>query len=215
MVAVVLEVKAREAHEGAEALRASGRVPAVFYGPKQEATPISIDARKIKSVWRDAGETTLITLTGVGDNQDTLIHDIQSHPITGEILHADFYVIEKGKKVEVNVPLEFTGEAPAEKQGLILSKVVHELAIEVSPAELPHSLEVDLSKLVNVGDHILAKDIALPKSAELKIDADEIIVSVSEPQKEEEVPAPAEGEAAPAEAEGAAPAPEAEGEKTE
>ncbi len=214
MVAVVLQVKPREA-ESAESLRASGRVPAVFYGPKQEATPVSIDARKLKSIWRDAGETTLITLSGAGDDHDTLIHDVQTHPITGEILHADFYVIEKGKKVEVNVPLEFTGEAPAEKAGLVLSKVIHELAIEVAPAELPHTLEVDLSKLVNVGDHILAKDIVLPKSAELKIDADEVIVTVSEPQKEEVAPAPAaaEGEAAPAE--GAEAAPEAEGEKAE
>ncbi len=203
---VTIEAKPRDSQESAESLRASGRIPAVFYGPKQEATPISIDARKLESVWRSAGETTLITITGVGENQDTLIHDVQTHPVTGTLIHADFYVIEKGKKVEVNVPLEFIGESPAEKAGLVLSKVVHELAIEVSPQELPHTLDVDLSKLVNVGDHILAKDIVLPKSAELKIDADEIIVSVSEPQKEEE-PTPAaetapeagaEGEAAPA-----------------
>ncbi len=216
MVAVQLEVKPRGAEETAETLRSSGRIPAVFYGPKQEATPISIDGRKLESVWRDAGETTLISLTGAGDNQDTLIHDVQVHPITGKIMHADFYVIEKGKKVEVNVPLEFVGEAPAEKQGLVLSKVIHELPIEVSPAELPHTLDVDLTKLENVGDHILAKDIALPKSAELKIGADEIIVSVSEPAKEEEAPAaPAaegEAEAAPAPEGEAAPAEEAKAE---
>ncbi len=212
MVAVVLEVKPREA-ESAETLRASGRVPAVFYGPKQEATPISIDARKLEVIWRDAGETTLISLTGAGESHDTLIHDVQTHPVTGQIMHADFYVIEKGKKVEVNVPLEFVGEAPAEKQGLVLSKVIHELAIEVAPAELPHTLDVDLSKLVNVGDHILAKDIALPKSAELKIDADEVIVTVSEPQKEEEAPA-AEG-AEGAETPAAEAAPETETEKAE
>lgn len=215
MVAVTLEVQPRLSSETADTLRAAGRVPAVFYGPKQQAIAISIDARKLEVIWRDAGETTLISLTGAGDNHDTLIHDVQTHPLTGKILHADFYVIEKGKKVEVNVPLEFVGEAPAEKQGLVLSKVIHELAIEVAPAELPHSLDVDLSKLVNVGDHILAKDIALPKSAELKIDADEIVVSVSEPQKEEETPAPvAEGAAEAPAAEGEAAAP-AEGEKAE
>lgn len=212
MVAVTLEVTPRQSSETADALRTAGRVPAVFYGPKQEATPISIDARRLEIVWRDAGETTLITLSGAGDNHDTLIHDVQTHPLTGQILHADFYVIEKGKKVAVNVPLEFVGEAPAEKQGLILSKAIHELAIEVSPAELPHSLEVDLSKLANVGDHILARDIALPKSAELKIEADEIVVSVSEPHKEEEAPAPAAEDAA--EEAPAAEAP-AEGEKAE
>lgn len=211
---VTLEVKPRGAKETPDTLRASGRVPAVFYGPKEVSTPISIEASKLEMVWRDAGETTLITLSGAGENHDTLIHDVQVHPLTGKILHADFYVIEKGKKVEINVPLEFVGHAPAEKAGHIIVKAIHELAIEVAPAELPHSLEIDLSKLVNVGDHILAGDIKLPASAELKIEADEIVVSVTEFKEEkEEVAAPVAAEGAAPAAEGEAAAPE--GEKAE
>lgn len=213
-MSVTLEVKPRGADESAETLRAAGRVPAVFYGPKEASTPISIDASKLEVLWRDAGETTLITLAGAGESKDTLIRDIQTHPLTGKILHADFYVIEKGKKVEVNVPLEFVGEAPAEKQGHIISKALHEITIEVAPAEIPHNLEIDISKLVNVGDHILVSDVTLPSSAELKTGPEEIIVSVTE-FKEETAPV-VEGEAAqdaaPAEAEEAAPAEETKAE---
>lgn len=207
-MAITLEVQPRNDAETTDMVRGAGRIPAVFYGPKEPSTPISIDGAKLEVLWRDAGETTLITLSGAGENKDTLIRDVQVHPLTGRILHADFYVIEKGKKVEINVPLEFVGEAPAEKAGHIISKALHEIAIEVAPAELPHSLEIDLAKLVEVGDHILAGDIKLPPSAELKTGAEEIIVSVTAfVEEKEEAPAPAaegaDGEAPAAEGEAA------------
>src|SRR3989338_8267250 len=144
-MAVMLEVQPRDSKVDTDSVRGAGRVPAVFYGPKEAATAISVDARKLEMIWRDAGETTLITLTGAGDNKDTLIHDVQIPPVTGKLLHADFYVIEKGKKVEIHVPLEFIGVSPAEKAGHVLVKALHEVEIEVSPAELPHNFEIDLS----------------------------------------------------------------------
>jgi len=182
----------------ANALREKGMVPAVFYGPKQEATPIAIDGRKLEHAWREAGETTIVALTGVEGASETLIKDVQLHPTTGTIVHADFYVLQKGKKVELSVPLEFVGEAPAEKLGHIVVKTLHEVEIEVAPAEIPHTLEIDLSALSEVGDHITVGDIKLPKSATLKMDPEEIIASVTAVQEEvqEEAPAPAP-EAAP------------------
>jgi len=194
-------------------LREGGSVPAVFYGPKEESTAIAIDARKLKHVWKEAGETTIVKLTGLGEDKDTLIHDVQFHPVTSELLHADFYVLEKGKKITIKVPLEFTGAAPAEKAGHIIVKALHEIEIEVAPAELPHHLPVDMTKLENVGDHITAAQIALPSSAALITHGEEIVVSVTAfvEEKVEITPAPetviltAKTEEG-AEAEGAAPA---------
>ncbi len=198
---MTLNVEQRDSKESAELIRKRGFAPAVFYGPKEEATPIVIDARKLASVWKAAGETTIIKLEGAGHNLDTLIKDIQIHPVTGEILHADFYALEKGKKVEIAVPLHFVGEAPAEKLGGVISKALHEVEIEVAPAELPHALDVDLSLLTEMGSHITAGQIKLPPSATLKIDADEIVASVTtlevepEPTAEGDVPNPiVEGE---------------------
>lgn len=203
-----LEIKPRDSKESAETLRAQGVLPAVIYGPKEEATAITINQKEFERLFKQAGETTIIKLKGIGEEKDSLVHDIQRHPVTDTVLHADFYVLEKGKKVTLNIPLEFVGEAPAEKQGHILTKVLHEVEIEVAPAELPQHLEVDLSKLENVGDHVLASDIKLPKSAELKISPEEIVVSVTAFVEEKiEAPAPAEG--APAEGAAAA-APEGE-----
>lgn len=189
---VTLEVRQRGESDRPEALRERGIVPAVFYGPKEKATPIAIDARKLEQVWKEAGETTIITLEGLGEEKETLIHDVQFHPVTGRLLHADFYVLEKGKKIEIKVPLEWVGQAPAEKAGHIVVKALHEIEVEVAPAELPHSLPVDLAKLENVGDHITASQIALPPSASLITEADEIVVSVTEFKEEpvEVTPAP-------------------------
>lgn len=188
---VALDVQPRDT-ESADALRKRGSVPAVLYGPKQSATPIAVDAQKLDRIWKEAGETTVITLSGVGEDKDTLIHDMQFHPVTGKPLHVDFYVLEKGKKVTINIPLEFEGVAPAEKAGHIIVKALHEIEIEVAPAELPHNLVVDLTALVQVGDHIVASQIALPPSATLITGADEIVASVTEFKEEaaEITPAP-------------------------
>ena len=186
---LALEIKVREPNESADALRKSGSMPAVFYGPKEGATAISIDALKFDRVWKEAGETTVIQLKGVGDVKEILIHDVQFHPVTSVPLHADFYVLEKGKKIRIKVPLKFVGVAPAEKAGNIVSKALHEIEIEVAPAELPHNLPVDISNLANVGDHITAEQIKLPPSATLISHAGDIIVSITE-FKEEKIEEP-------------------------
>ena len=164
---ITLAIKTRDSNESPEVLRNNGQVPAIFYGPKEEATPITIDLLTFEKVWREAGETTIVNLTGIGEEKQTLIHDVQFHPVTDKPLHADFYVIEKGKKMTIKVPLEFQGVAPAEKAGHIVVKALHEVEIEVAPAELPHHLAVDLTSLNIVGDHITASQIKLPSSAAL------------------------------------------------
>ncbi|MDO8521667.1 MAG: 50S ribosomal protein L25 [bacterium] len=205
---LAIEVEARKAKESPEALRTRGAMPAVFYGPKEGATAVSIDAHKFEKIWREAGETTVVVLKGIGEEKEVLIHDVQFHPVTSSPLHADFYVLEKGKKIKIKVPLVFTGSAPAEKAGHILVKTLHEIEIEVAPAELPHNLPVDVSALANVGDHITAGQIVLPPSAKLITGAKDIVASISEFKEEKvvvpEPAAPAEGAVA-APAEGTAP----------
>ena len=217
---LALEITPRDADQSVAALRKRGAIPAVFYGPKEEATSISIDARQLEHLWKRAGQTSVVTLKGAGEDKDALIHDAQFHPVTGKLMHVDFYVLEKGKKVKVKVPLEFEGAAPAEKAGHIVVKALHQVEIEVAPPPPPHSLPVALSKLANVGDHIVAKEIPLPASAALVTHADDIVVSVKEfkEEKEEITPAPETiiGETAKAEGEAeGAPAPAEKSEKSE
>jgi len=198
---LTLEVQVRDPKEIPADLRMRGIVPAVVYGHKEPAQSISVNAGILESVWRDAGETTVITLKGLKSDMETLIHDAQVHPVTGKLIHVDFLALEKGKKIQISVPLEFVGEASAEKAGHVLVKALHEIEIEVAPAELPHGLEVDISSLVNVGDHITASQVKLPPSATLITDPEEFVLSVAGhinepvPEQKTEEAAPAEGEA--------------------
>ncbi|RJQ35829.1 50S ribosomal protein L25 [Candidatus Parcubacteria bacterium] len=195
---VTLTAEKREAGHNTDAVRRSGKIPAVVYGRSQESMPIMLDPKAFFKAFQAAGESTIVKLEGLGASHDVLIKAVQRDPVTGQPLHVDLYVIEKGQKVKVAVPLEFTGEAPAEKLGHIISKALHEIEIECAPADLPHSLAVDLSLLRDLGDHILAKDIKLPSSATLITHTDDIVASVTAVVEEQE-PQPA------AVAEGAAP----------
>lgn len=200
MTQVVIQAIARE---GAVA---DTHIPAVFYGPKEQATKIAIDRREFQRVWAEAGESTIVTIKGMGEDKDTLIYDVQWHPVNDDAIHVDFYVLEKGKKVNVEVPLQFVGTAPAEKMNGVVVKVMHEIAIEVAPAELPHHIEVDLGILENLDSEIRVKDLKLPASATTELDADDVVVSVTE-AVEEDLSAPV-GEVMPEEMKNPVPAEE-------
>ncbi|MFC1729763.1 50S ribosomal protein L25 [candidate division KSB1 bacterium] len=184
-----LQVRKREGKKSLKQLRGGSEMPAVFYGPKEESTPIAIDTVVFKKLWKEAGESTVIELKGDGIDKEVLIHDVNVHPVTGEPRHADFYVMEKGKKVTVNIPLEFVGVSPAVKElGGVLLKVTHEIEIEVLPKDLPQNIEVNIESLVDFESQILAKDIVIPESAELITNADDAIILVNEAKEEEEEP---------------------------
>lgn len=187
-----LTIEKRDLKLTPEKVRATGSMPAVFYGPKEASTAISISAKEFGKVWKKAGESSVIILKDAsGAEHEALIHEVDVHPLSGEPRHADFYVIEKGKKVEVSVPLVFSGVSSAVKDKAgILVKVHREIEIEAAPRDLPHDIVVDISKLVELTDVIKAGDLALPKGVELKINPDEVIASIAVAKEEvEEAPA--------------------------
>lgn len=185
-----LAVTKRDIAKKPASLRAEGFLPAVVYGRSEESTPISIDKKAFEKVYKAAGASSVITLTGLQSAKSTLIQQVDVHPVSGDILHADFYAIEKGQKVTVSVPLQFEGVAPAVKElGGILTKVMHEIEIECEPAELPHSIIVDVSKLATLEDQIKVSDLVFPKSAKVSVDQDEVVAMISV-AKEEPVEAP-------------------------
>ena len=187
---LTLNVEKRDMKASANDVRKTGKIPAVFYGPKEATTPVTINAKEFTKAWKQAGESSVIILKDGNDEHESLIHDVDVHPLSGEARHADFYVIEKGKKVTVSVPLTFDGVSPAVKDKAgILVKVHRELEIEASPRDLPHELSVDISKLVELTDVVHAKDIKLPNGVELKINPEDVIASISEAKEEvEEAP---------------------------
>lgn len=184
---LTLKADIRDTKTNTQTLRKAGHIPAVFYGKKEASTPITLRQTEFLKVWKEAGESTVVTLDTPTGAKDSLIHEVVLDPVSGIPTHADFYVFEAGHKVEVALPIEFAGVSPAVKDlGGTLVKVLHELEIEAVPKDLPHNITIDISTLAAFGDQILAKDIPLPKGVELKVNPEEVVVLVAAPREEKE-----------------------------
>lgn len=186
-----LAVEKRDSNTKAAAIRRSGMMPAVVYGRSEESTPISVSRKEFEKLFKAAGSATVITLKGLGDEKDALIHEVDFHAVSGEPLHADFYAIEKGQTVTVSVPLEFDGVSAAVKDlGGILVKVIHEIEMEVLPKDLPNVIHVDISKLETLDGKIFVSDLKLPSSAIISIPTDEVVAMIDTAKEEVEESAP-------------------------
>ena len=181
-----LDIQGRDKKENLETLREAGFLPAVFYGKKTESTSISINTAQFLKVWKEAGESGVVTLKDKKGSHDCLIQSVDLNPLNEQPIHVDFYVFEKGKKREVDVPLEFTGISKAVKDlGGNLIKVMHEVKVLADPQNIPHSLEVDISGLDTYSDRVLASDIKLPTGVELVEKSTEVVAFVEEARIEE------------------------------
>ncbi len=182
-----LTVEKRDPKVNSNSLRREGKLPAVVYGRSHESTPIVVDRKTFEKLFRQAGESTVITLKGLGSDKDALIHEVAIHPVSGAAIHADFYAIQKGQTVTVSIPLEFEGVSPAVKDlGGTLVKVMHELEIECEPKDLPQHIVVDISLLKTLDDKIEVKDLKLPPNAKLSIDLEEAVALVTMTAEEPE-----------------------------
>src|SRR3989304_7760431 len=184
-----IKASLREKREKLNFLRKSGKIPAVFYGAGQDTTSISIPNIEFKKVWREAGESSAVKITAPGGDIDALIHEVQVDPVTDEPIHVDFLAIDMKKKIKVKVPLVFEGISNAVKTGIgNLVKVLHEIEIEALPADLPHSLSVDISKLETLDNNILVSDIKLPaRVVAIAHDGDIVASVVAQVEEKEEV----------------------------
>ena len=188
-----IKAKKREIGEKLDVLRKGGEIPAVFYGAGKTTTSITIGTVEFKKVWRDAGESSAVKVTMAdGTTIDALIHVVQVDPVTDEPIHVDFLAIDMKKKIKVNVPISFEGISNAVKSGIgNLVKVLHEVEIEALPADLPHNLIADISKLETLQDQIFISDIKLPAGVAIINNPTEVVASVVEQVEEkEEVAAP-------------------------
>jgi|SRR3989344_3324432 len=184
---LTLKAEIRNTSTKAALIRKAGKIPAVFYGKKEASTSIAIPKIDFLKVWKEAGESTIVTLETSEGDKESLIQDVDIDPVSGAPRHADFYIFEKGHKVKVALPIEFTGAAPAVKDlGGILVKVLHELKVEAMPKDLPHNITIDISVLANFGDQILAKDISVPSGVLLLINPEDVVALVSAPREEKE-----------------------------
>ncbi len=181
-----------------KALRKQNVIPANIFGNKIKSKSIQVSLKDFENLYKEVGETRVINLDFGSEKRPVLVHDVQLNPKTDEVLHIDFHQVDLKEKIEAEVPVELTGESPAEKQSLgTVVQYVNEIKVEALPGDLPEKFVVDVSELSEVDQAVFVKDLKMDRSkVEVKNDAEEIIVKVEPPQKEEvaAVPTPLPGE---------------------
>lgn len=183
----VIKAKKRETGIKLESLRKGGEIPAVFYGAGKETTPISVPLVEFKKIWRDAGESSTIKVEMLDKSIDVLIHEVQVNSVTDEPIHVDFLAIDMKKKIRVHVQLVFEGISNAVKSGIgNLVKVLHEIEIEALPADLPHNLVVDISKLETLKDQVFISDIKFGEGVTVINNPTDVVASIIEQVEEKE-----------------------------
>ena len=171
-------------------LRKKGLLPAVIYGKNKTTESVSISETEFLKVWKSAGESSLVTLKVGNEERNVLIHDVAVDPIKNAPIHADFYVVDMTKEVDVGVPLIFEGEADVGKDGNgILVKALHEVRVRALPNNLPHSISISVVQLQNPKDSVAIKDITPPNGVSILNDSNEV-VAILEELKEEAPEAP-------------------------
>ena len=200
-MAYELQAQKRE-RTNPRALRRSGRVPAVVYGPGVHEL-LSLDRKELERLFAKITHSSRITLKlDSGEEYHTFIKEIQFHPLTDEILHVDFYQPPADRPVTMEVPIHIHGEAKGRKAGGVVEQILETVEVRGPIEAIPELIEVDLTDL-DVGQSIHTGDLQLPEGVELHTSPDLVVVTVLAPRKVEEV-AVAEEEAAPAAAEGGA-----------
>lgn len=195
MKTVKLEAQSRDTGVSAKELRRQKIIPAVFYGQGEASVPVQMDYQSFRRAYMQTGSSQLIDLSIDGkEMKKVLVHDLQLDPLSGQIGHVDFLMVNLKEAITASVPVELVGEAPAVKDhGGILNTVKSELSVKCLPLDLPHDIKVDISGLVELNASIHVSDITPPEGVEFMDGEEDVIVIVNPPRVEEE-PEPVEGE---------------------
>jgi large subunit ribosomal protein L25 len=167
-------------------LAASGEIPAVLYGPARDTVSLALDRHDFELMMSHHGAgSTIVTIAieGEGKPVNAVIREVQHSPIKGTIIHVDFLAIRMDQKLQATVSFHFVGESPGVKAGGVLMHSLRELMVEALPANLPESLEVDISEL-EIGHSISVADLTAPEGVEITDDPEAVVCSVTLPTAE-------------------------------
>jgi large subunit ribosomal protein L25 len=185
-----IEVNAREPRSKHQArrLRRQGKIPAVLYGPKVQPLALELNRKDFSSRVAGLEGSHLVRLksasTALADKV-ALVKEMQYHPITGDVIHADFYEVDLTARIEVSVPLHFVGKGAGVVRGGILQPIVREIQVECLPLDIPQFFNVDVSAL-DIGDSVHIEDLPMPEGVTAVYDSNFALVTIATPTVEEE-----------------------------
>jgi len=189
-VDLAAEQRTERKKAAAKRLRRAARIPAVLYG-EGGSLLLSVSPRALQAAL-EAGENVIINLQVKGDGgvqtRKVLVKELQTDPVRGMPLHADFLAISMTRVIAVKVPVELTGTpVGVTTKGGVLEHTLWELEVKCLPAAIPERITLDVSAL-DLGDALHVKDLKIPEGVVVETDPVQVVAMVSVPRVEAEEP---------------------------
>jgi large subunit ribosomal protein L25 len=151
---------------------------------------LSIDSKEFEKILRTSTIGSVLLKLQIKNGQtgsrSAMVKELQTHPVTGQFLHIDFYEVDLTRKINAMIPVTVTGKSQGVEDGGILQIVRREIEVFCLPTAIPESIEVDISEL-EIGGSIHVNEITLPSDVELPEDIDFTVITILAPKVEEEV----------------------------
>jgi large subunit ribosomal protein L25 len=183
-----LTIECQKRPEGSKpnALRRSGRIPANLYGHQgTESIPLTLDAKVVERLLKQGSvNNTLIDLnvTDIPWRGKTLLREVQVHPAKRTPYHLSFFAVAGHGDTDVEVPLNFVGDAVGVKQeGGVLDTPITQVQVRCAPESIPETIEVNVSEL-HLGDSLHVEELVLPEGVKIIAELGQVVVSVLPPQ---------------------------------
>ena len=169
-------------------LRVEGKMPAILYGAETSNVPLIVKKNDIISILKsESGENTIFQVSYDSETREVMIKDVQTNPVTDEILHVDLIQILLDKAIRVSVSVVPTGEAVGVKtEGGFIDFITRELEVECLPRDIPEHIEVDISSL-HIHQSLKTGDIMPPEGVKIVSDKDSVVLHIDVPPEEKVV----------------------------
>jgi large subunit ribosomal protein L25 len=173
----------------ARVLRRAGQIPAVLYGRRTEPVLLSVNTKDFGQILKKGsfGQfiLNLVIQNGQKVTKPAMIKELQTHPVSGNLIHIDFYEVDMKRQIKVMIPVVITGKSVGVEEGGMLNIVRRELEVFCLPGDIPESIEIDITELT-MGDSIHLEDVPLGENVEVATDVNYTVVTVLSPKVEEE-----------------------------
>ena len=163
-------------------LRAQGITPVHLFGHNVESVALQCDTAQLRQVLAHAGKTRLIDLKLAAAKRPgkVVVREVQRNPVSGNLLHVDFYQVSMREKIRMDVPIVLVGEAPALKlKENFLAQELNSLSVECLPGAIPDAIELGVDSLAEVDQEIRVADIRLDEGVTVLDNPEQLVVKVS------------------------------------
>jgi large subunit ribosomal protein L25 len=165
-------------------LRRTGQIPAIAYGRHIAPLSVAVSPKALLQVLGSVhGQNSVLELAIEGSETLTvMVRDYAYHPITRELIHADFVQVKLDQPVDIEVPFRCVGKSKGVVAGGILQQIFRKIAVRCLPEKIPSIIELDVTEL-DMGESSKVGALKMPEGVTILLPEDQTIAVVNAPEK--------------------------------